>query len=1722
MATVQREWLSIMDAPPCDKDSCKPNENPPISNRLVSKNVRKKLQDEKEAMGLANQTREDHAPFTVERQDQDAFLLKLKTDQSENPETIEEATNLLWVENRAYSWALREPSLIPVWLHPRLGLSNKGIKASDDDPWYRKDVQDSGIRRRPPPQKLPDYLQHAQDTINDLLQKFAKGIATEDQITQLEGFLIDFELQSLKQLRGHRERVLEYHPEWKDGIEVEQITELDDEIKTAHKKWLSSFAKDGIQFVVGRQPVTHILEPGVFYVPEIQPSVEDLERLGRCEARANDLLQMTLEELEANDEARSELSSYLQPTFSPEMRRIVDQLAKLVAPADAAESIKKNKLVAKFYEAEFALLKPLLGSIIQLSYQRPGEIAFPSQTHFYIPWSPDAEDLSFDNVALPSGVEEDLRELGDRINSLLGDLEVYPGNLTKTEINAFERELEKVMYPELRKLRDLYLEARAQRSGRKSDAEERDIKFEYDTTCRAWVNSFLQAGVRIQKTQSFQAPERPGILYVRGHLTELDRDVGRYLEALANNINDELQRNTKLQDNPEEQDLYRFLANLQYPRLKKMDEYRRQRLTNRLDPTEDDIRAEQEARKQWRKTYNAWVTSFQNTNVVVRLANTTDATLGDPSVVYYRGALGRDILPETPESPGEKQDPPLIRRKVDHALFMLYWWRHLADDKLALAARLEAVSCLSPSVVGRLDEYRAARASGASSDLTLVKENAAISAFSSWERKIRNEAPGFPTLPAASAIPDWMQEQERTINHLLETSLHSTGEDLDRLNRLIMPYWERQLSELQERRKSRLRFNGVPEEEIARVDMGIDTFSIEFRDFKAKCRARGFKIITSKKSSGGFNVEAKDPDSEPFTPGTQQVVESLMELNLSDSGSPLDSMVTNNIREDMFKVEEEINHLLSIHHRPRGDARGLGDPRPRDNVETSRLTNLLKPMFPRDIDRAWRLVQASQNHNRTSAMGEEKNYNIRKQNEALRIFLDLYEPWIKRLEMTKIHLVLGSKDKNLEDNVDGMLYVDYRGATADQTSDVENTTRRLSPEWRKIETEINDLLGLRRSRALTLAEEKRLRSLLRVIMPSGLASDDDHLRLLSQKARTGPLSAEMVVEYVLASDRWRDDYYSWLDEFAGKGVRLQQPVSGEVLSPSLHSDIMVIRVESPDQIPDDSMETADLPFHIKARQDLLDRFLAAIPLELEEIDNCHIYVLSLWRPYYEEISDQWETEIFHEYNVEPYSISSVKSTRLQAAAFAQMSTSFRVFLKRVRSGSQKLRLAFVETQPETFSIELVQVKTENAIQDEDMLRHVINSTATIAETQGRVHKVLHAALKEFFALSSKVSRRQSSSSAPPLTDEELQRAQSFLKPLSTEKYFVIEREIVRLLEGLSATEVLSWLEKKSLKDLCVKQMWYAWGIHYPEIQSYWLDPVNEPDFVGYTVNPTSPGAIKASPPATDPPTKAELDAVLDEVNRLFDKHAHRMLQGRDGDHLKHVLLPLMPVNLRNVERQMQKLQCKSISPEGLTANEGLKFAEFQTQFATLLEEWTTSFNNFDALLNTVWSDHKAMENFYIAAVSWDKATKASDEERSIRTRSVDKNDGRSAEFRPITPVSAVSSPPANSVTQIKSPPIIKDETLRDHQENREVLRLFTENYEGNFQDRLLLAHMDLPLQELYEQIYALRDRERSSNLTFDETRRLRTVTEEFARDYVLWYSRLTVRERPIISFQLHD
>ena len=144
-----------------------------------------------------------------------------------------------------------------------------------------------------PPQTLPEYLQKAQDTINSLLKSYRKGDLNCEDTACLGEFLSPYELASIEELRKEMKNMKENHP---------------DPDKEAHPKmykrnfgsyairlmtltnWLSSFAREGIQFMVGGDRVKYILRPGVLNIPAREISADDFSRLKRVEARANELL----------------------------------------------------------------------------------------------------------------------------------------------------------------------------------------------------------------------------------------------------------------------------------------------------------------------------------------------------------------------------------------------------------------------------------------------------------------------------------------------------------------------------------------------------------------------------------------------------------------------------------------------------------------------------------------------------------------------------------------------------------------------------------------------------------------------------------------------------------------------------------------------------------------------------------------------------------------------------------------------------------------------------------------------------------------------------------------------------------------------------------------------------------------------------------------------------------------------------------------------------------------------------------------------------------------------------------------------------------------------------------------------------------------------------------------------------------------------------------------
>jgi hypothetical protein len=199
MAEVHRDWQVREEKGAADTMCCDTPSILPISTRLVNAKTARGLQEGREAMGLVTQMRDDHAPFTVNREkDHGAFLNAMKKDALADPDTIDNSSDLLRAESRAYSWALEEPALIPYWMHPIKDIPKTGATRKGDAPWYRNFRERSEVTKsRPHRPWLPDYLKAREDEINRLLKMKKHSAAAWDKLERLLDLHEPLELREL-------------------------------------------------------------------------------------------------------------------------------------------------------------------------------------------------------------------------------------------------------------------------------------------------------------------------------------------------------------------------------------------------------------------------------------------------------------------------------------------------------------------------------------------------------------------------------------------------------------------------------------------------------------------------------------------------------------------------------------------------------------------------------------------------------------------------------------------------------------------------------------------------------------------------------------------------------------------------------------------------------------------------------------------------------------------------------------------------------------------------------------------------------------------------------------------------------------------------------------------------------------------------------------------------------------------------------------------------------------------------------------------------------------------------------------------------------------------------------------------------------------------------------------------------------------------------------------
>ena len=273
MVEVHRDWEARLKNSWVDKTCDESASIPPFSTRLVSIDTASLLEREREARGLANQMREDHAPFSFQREsDHSQFLQALRKDADTDSDTFDRSKNLLWMENCAYSWALEDPAYIPFWTHPTNGIPNTGIRHTDPQPWYRQTQSQKLLpagKSREDRDGLPPYAIELEEKINQLLKRYSlpSGLS-EREWSDLKQFLAAFEPHDVINMRTRyidscAEQALWPRPENSAAIEKAQ-----EEYDQSLRDWLDSLGSEGVHFMVDDPSESKSEKPGVIYISD--------------------------------------------------------------------------------------------------------------------------------------------------------------------------------------------------------------------------------------------------------------------------------------------------------------------------------------------------------------------------------------------------------------------------------------------------------------------------------------------------------------------------------------------------------------------------------------------------------------------------------------------------------------------------------------------------------------------------------------------------------------------------------------------------------------------------------------------------------------------------------------------------------------------------------------------------------------------------------------------------------------------------------------------------------------------------------------------------------------------------------------------------------------------------------------------------------------------------------------------------------------------------------------------------------------------------------------------------------------------------------------------------------------------------------------------------------------------------------------------------------------
>ena len=494
------------------------------STRLVSAETSLIFEKEKEALSVANITREDNEVFSVDREkDHTAFLKAMRRETNHDPVLINEDKSLLWAESRAYGWAVNDPALIPVWMHPIQGIPKKGKRLIEESAWYRKSAPTAltaAQRNRPGRKYVPDYILVRENRINSL---FRQTTLSEDDFQELENLLYFHEPKSLRALH---DQILAFEKDEQMGrrsLNPSEMSALELEFYEKHTEWMSGFQNDGVYLVV-RLPgalTAEVDQPGVFYIDHGILQKEHLRIL----EKANSLLQRYLYSAPLSHMDRISIHSLLAWSWPTKVHKVIYDAVR-GNPTWDESSVGEIAGVEEFKQEKREIQRTSAANVVKFAYLRPGEIPVQNPAVLYLPWHLTTFPETLPLIGLDPEPSRQALALSRLINRGLGsspNLQCQGGK-EKGKIAGMTSLLQQVAYPHLRALLVVY-QAMEERFLRKQDAEPfQQLKNKIDRMWSRWVSGFQNESIFLDETKSHvkvkmprpgQPDEDPEIFYAR-------------------------------------------------------------------------------------------------------------------------------------------------------------------------------------------------------------------------------------------------------------------------------------------------------------------------------------------------------------------------------------------------------------------------------------------------------------------------------------------------------------------------------------------------------------------------------------------------------------------------------------------------------------------------------------------------------------------------------------------------------------------------------------------------------------------------------------------------------------------------------------------------------------------------------------------------------------------------------------------------------------------------------------------------------------------------------------------------------------------------------------------------------------------------------------------------------------------------------------------------------